>query len=547
MTNKDLANLIFPDIDLTIEDLDRKYPKRNLKEGAKVTRVAPSPTGFMHIGTFMQVAIDYVMAKNSGGVFMLRIEDTDQARLVDGAVDLIYNTLDQYELVADEYEKDGRIVGNYGPYVQSERKELYHVFLKHLVEIGRAYPCFCSKEETDSVAENQKKEGLRTGYYGRYAKCRNLSIEEACEKIKNGEEYVIRFKSSGNFNKKFKFDDAKFGTIELPENDEDIVIMKASTKLPTYHFAHVVDDYLMKTTHVVRGEEWLSSVPKHIDMFNAFGFKPPKYVHTSLILKKDGDSVRKISKRKDPEALMTFYVEKGYPSKAVIDSVMTIANSNYEEWRTGHPDNLFTDFEFSPKKISKSGAFFDMDKLDNISKNIISRMKKDELYEGLYSWASTYDEEFANLIKDNKEYTTSILNIEREQKKPRKDYICYSDIKEKIWYMFDELYDKHEKVYEYQNITDEKEIDNIVKTYFDKYYDENDDKETWFNKIKDLSEELGYAREVKDYKNEPEKYKGHVGDVSTVIRVRVTTRSMTPDLYEILRILGKERILKRLG
>ncbi len=547
MTNKDLANLIFPDIDLTIEDLEKKYPKRDLKEGAKVTRIAPSPTGFMHIGNFMQLVIDYVMAKNSGGVFMLRIEDTDQARLVDGAIDVIYNTLDQYGLIADEYEKDGKIVGNYGPYVQSERKELYHVFLKHLIEIGRAYPCFCSKEETDAVAEIQKKEGLRTGYYGRYAKCRNLSIDEAYEKIKNGEEYVIRFKSSGNFNKKFKFDDAKFGTIELPENDEDIVIMKASTKLPTYHFAHVVDDYLMKTTHVVRGEEWLSSVPKHIDMFNAFGFKPPKYVHTSLILKKDGDSVRKISKRKDPEALMTFYVEKGYPSKAVIDSVMTIANSNYEEWRTGHPDNPFTDFEFSPKKISKSGAFFDMDKLDNISKNIISRMNKDELYEELYKWAETYDKEFAKLVKENKDYTISILNIEREQKKPRKDYVCYSDVKEKVWYMFDELYENHEKVYEFQNIKDEKEIDSIVNTYFDKYYDENDDKETWFEKIKDLSEEFGYAREVKEYKENPEKYKGHVGDVSTVIRVRVTTRSMTPDLYEILRILGKERILKRLG
>ena len=546
MTNKDLANLIFPDITKTIEDYDKEYPNRDLKEGAKVTRVAPSPTGFMHIGTFMSAMIDYVMAKNSGGVFMLRNEDTDQERIVEGAVDVIFKTFDAYNIVPDEYERDGKIVGNYGPYVQSERKEIYHAFLKHMIEIGRAYPCFCTKEETDAVAEIQKKEGLRTGYYGRYAKCRNLSIDEAYERIKNGENYILRFKSSGNFNKKFKFDDQKLGTIELPENDEDLVIMKASTKLPTYHFAHIVDDYLMKTTHVVRGEEWLSSVPKHIDMFNAFGFKPPKYVHTSLILKKDGDSVRKISKRKDSEALMTFYIEKGYPSKAVIDSVMTIANSNYEEWRTGHPDSPFTDFEFSPKKISKSGAFFDMDKLDNISKNIISRMTKDELFDELYKWATTYDVDFAKLIKENVDYTKSILNIEREQKKPRKDYAYYSEIKEKIWYMFDELYDSHEKNYEYQTINDEEEIEKIVKTYFEKYYDESDDKETWFNKIKDLSEEFGYAREVKAYKENPDGYKGHVGDISTAIRVRVTTCSMTPDLYEILKLLGKERILKRL-
>ena len=546
MTNEDLAELIFPNISKTIEDYEKEYPLRDLKEGAKVTRVAPSPTGFMHIGTFMQVAIDYVMAKNSGGVFMLRIEDTDQARLVEGSVELIHDTLNTYGLVADEYEIDDKVVGNYGPYVQSKRVDIYHAFLKHLIKIGRAYPCFCEKEETDAVAEMQKKEGLRTGYYGRYAKCRNLSVDEAYNKIKNGENFVLRFRSSGNFNKKFKFDDAKIGTVELPENDEDIVIMKASTKLPTYHFAHVVDDYLMRTTHVVRGEEWLSSVPKHLDMFNAFGFKPPKYVHTSLILKKDGDSVRKISKRKDPEALMTYYIEKGYPSKAVIDSVMTIANSNYEEWRTSHPDNPFTDFEFSPKKMSKSGAFFDMDKLDNISKNIISRMTKDELFDELYKWALRYDEDFAKLIKDNEEYTKAILNIEREQKKPRKDFAHYSEIKEKIWYMFDELYLEHDKNYEYQTINDEEEIDKIVKTYFEKYYDESDDKETWFNKIKDLSEEFGYAREVKAYKENPEGFKGHVGDISTAIRVRVTTCSMTPDLYEILKLLGKERILERL-
>ncbi len=546
MTCKDLADLIFPNVTKTIEDYEKEYPERNLPEGAKVTRVAPSPTGFLHIGGIMQALIDINLARSSGGVFMLRIEDTDRARFVEGATEIIHKTLKHYGLDPDEYEENGVVYGEYGPYVQSERKEIYQAFAKHLIEIGRAYPCFCTKETLDEVRIIQERSKIRPGYHGRYARCRKLSIDEAYERVKKGEPFVLRFKSEGNFEQKFAFEDLVKGKVDLPENDMDVPIMKSSDGLPTYHFAHLVDDHLMRTTHVVRGEEWLPSVPLHIELFKAFGFKAPKYIHTPLILKKDGNSVRKISKRKDPEALMAYYIEKGYPKEAVIESVMTIINSNYEEWRTGHPDSPYTEFTFNPKKMSASGAFYDLDKLDNISKNIISRMSAKGLYEELFRWAQEYDKDFCVIISKDKNYTTSVLNIEREQKKPRKDYANYSEIKKKIWFMFDDLWEASNKDFVYQTINDKKEISEIVNTYFNEYYDESDDKETWFNKIKDLSEKLGYAREVKEYKEHPEKYKGHVGDVSTVLRIAITHESMTPDLYEIMKILGKNRMLNRI-
>lgn len=546
MTYKDLADLILPNITKTIEDYEKEYPERNLPEGAKVTRFAPSPTGFMHIGNMMSATIDYVLAKKSGGIFYVRNEDTDQARTVEGALDFIHETLSHYGIYPDEYEYNGKTVGEYGPYVQSERREIYQAFVKHLIEIGRAYPCFMSKEEADKIREEQAHQKKRIGIYGRYARFRNLPIEEAIERIKNGEEYVIRFKSEGDFDKRFIFEEQNKGKMEFPENDIDFPIMKSDDLLPTYHFAHLVDDHLMRTTHVVRGEEWISSVPVHYELFKTFGFKMPKYIHNSLILKKDGDTIRKISKRKDPEFLMFYYVEKGYPALAVIEAVMTIANSNYEEWRMGHPDTPFYEFEFSPKKMSSSGALFDLDKLDNISKNIISKMKATEVYDELYKWASRFDEEFAKLLEENKEYTISILNIEREQKKPRKDFTYYSEIKSKIWYMFDSLWDEETKPYEFQTISDKDEIKTIVDKYFDEYYDETDDKDTWFNKVKKLSESLGYAPEVKMYKENPDAYKGHVGDVSTVLRIAITREAMTPDLYEIMHIMGKSRMMDRI-
>ena len=547
MTNKDLANIIFPDIDKDIKYYEDMYPNRELKEGAKVTRFAPSPTGFVHIGNFQSALIDFVLAHNSNGVFYLRNEDTDQARKIDGAIDIILSTLNDYDMVPDEYEYNDKVVGNYGPYIQSERKEIYHTFIKHLIEIGRAYPCFCTVEELDLMRQKQEKYKARLGYYGRYAKCRNLSIEEQIERIKNGEEYVIRFKSLGDNEKRFFFDDLVRGTLNLPENDMDIIIMKSNDKLPTYHFAHFVDDYLMHTTHVVRGEEWLSSVPVHIELFKAFNVKPPKYIHTPLIVKRDGNGVRKLSKRKDPEATMSYYKELGYPAIAVIESLMTIINSNYEEWHTANPDKTYLDFTYSPKKMSATGgALYDLEKLNNISKNIISKFKADYLYDELSKWSKVYDSEFYELITKYKDYTINILNIEREQKKPRKDYENYSSIKGLIWYMYDELFFNEEKTYDFGTINDNEEIKLIVNTYFDKFYNKEDDKETWFNKMKELCDSLGYASNMKEYKENPDKFKGNVADVSTVIRVAITTSSQTPDLYEILKLIDNDRIAKRI-
>lgn len=545
MTNKDLANLIFPDIKLTVEDYKKMYPKRNV--GA-VTRFAPSPTGYVHIGGIYQAIIDFLIAKNNNGVFMLRIEDTDQKREVKEAVDLIKEALEYYGLTADEYELDGKTVGSYGPYVQSERKEIYHAFIKYLVEIGRAYPCFCTKETLDELRVMQEQKKQRTGYYGKYAKCRNLSVEEMIEKVKNGEAYVMRFRSEGDFERKFKFYDEVKGDLELSENDEDLVIMKSDNLLPTYHFAHVVDDFLMGTTHIVRGEEWLSSAPKHVELFNAFGFGDLTYtyVHTPLIIKKEGNSIRKISKRKDPEASMSYYSELGYPAVAVIESLMTIINSNYEEWHTANPDKSFVDFEYNPQKMSSSGALYDLEKLNNISKEFISKMKATDLCDEAYKWASKYSESLKELIDRDKEYFTSILNIEREQEKPRKDIVNYSMIENLIWYMFDDKFDSMDKEYEWKNITDLDEIKNILNVYIDKYYDINDDKETWFNKVKLLCDELGYASNIKEYKADPSKFKGNVADVSTVIRVALTSKSNTPDLYEIMKLFGKDRILSRI-
>lgn len=544
MTNKDLANLIFPNINKTVEDYEKMYPSRN---GEVVTRFAPSPTGYVHIGGIYQAIIDYLIAKNNNGKFMLRIEDTDQKREVKEAVELINEALNYYGLFPDEYEKDGNIVGNYGPYVQSERKEIYHAFIKHLIEIGRAYPCFCKKEELDELRVMQEHKKLRTGYYGKYAKCRNLSVDEMIDKIKSGEEYVIRFKSMGDFEIKFKFHDEVKGDLELSSNDEDFVIMKSDNLLPTYHFAHVVDDHLMHTSHVIRGEEWLSSAPKHVELFNAFGFELPKYVHTPLIIKKEGNSIRKISKRKDPEASMSYYSELGYPAKAVIESLMTIINSNYEEWHTANRDKNYLEFTYNPSKMSSSGALYDLEKLNNISKDIISRMTKDELYNLSYEWSKKYSKDLQELIEQNKDYYISIINIEREQEKPRKDIVNYSMIIDLIWYMYDSEFNSRNLEYEWKNITDKTEIKNILNTYITKYFDENDDKDTWFNKVKELCDELGYASNIKEYKANPDNYKGSVADISTVIRVGVTTKSNTPDLYEILRLLGKERIIDRIN
>lgn len=545
MTDKELADLIFPNIDKTIEDYEKMYPERELSEGAKVTRFAPSPTGFVHIGNFLAALTDFLIAKNSNGIFYLRNEDTDTKREVEEAVDKIMEVLEYSSIMPQEYEYKGEVKGNYGPYVQSERKEIYHAFIKHAIEIGRAYPCFCTASELEEMRKKQEARKAMPGYYGAWAKCRDLTNEERAERVKNGEPFVIRFKSLGNPNRKIKYNDLVMGLIEFPENNNDMVIMKSNDLLPTYHFAHLVDDHLMRTTHVVRGQEWLPSVPLHVELFDAFGFKQPEYIHNSLLLKQDGDTRRKISKRKDPEALMSYYIEKGYPSISVIESLMTILNSNYEEWRENNPDASFLEFPFNPAKVGTTGALYDLEKLDNISKNIISKMTKEEVYGGLCEYAKQYDKDFYDLITANVDYTKSILNIEREQAKPRKDFAKYSDVKKSIWYMFDELYNPSE--FEWMKITDKEEIKNILNTYMEKYYNEDDDKDTWFDKVKMLTDELGYATNMKEYKQNPDNYKGSVADISTVIRVGVTSCSQTPDLYYILKLLGKTRIMERIN
>ena len=544
MTKKDLAELMYPSVTLTREDYELKYPERNLNEGAVVSRFAPSPTGFVHMGSLLTAFVESKVPKDTNGVFYLRIEDTDGKRSVENGVQGIIDDLKNFDIKIDEgVISETEEKGNYGPYTQSKRVDIYNTYAKYLVENDLAYPCFCTPEELDEIRNKQEVNKERIGYYGHHAKCRHMKVEEAYERIKNGEKYVLRIKSNGDYSKKIVLNDLVRGKIEFPENDIDSVLIK-SDGIPVYHFAHAIDDHLMHTTHVLRGEEWISSYPLHYELFKVLGFKMPKYAHLGLVMKIDENGTRrKLSKRKDPEAAVSYYHEKGVPIEAVKLYLMTIANSNFEEWLNQNPDKGIDDFKFDFKKMSASGSLFDLEKLLNISKNYISKLTKDEVYDNLSKWANTYDNDFYNLITKYKEYTKEVLNIEREQKKPRKDYASYSDIKGQVFYMYDELYNP--KDYEWGSITDKNEINTILKLYIDKYYDISD-KEVWFNNIKLLSDELGYASNMKDYKNNPENYKGSVADISTVLRVALTSKSMTPDLYEIIRLLGKERILKRI-
>lgn len=543
MDFNELADLIFPNAK-DVSYYEEKYPERNLKEGAMVTRFAPSPTGFIHIGGLFGSIIDRKLAEQTDGVFILRVEDTDQKREIENGVMQIVDGLKAFDVIPNEgVVSETEEIGEYGPYKQSERKDIYQAYAKSLIKQGLAYPCFCTPEELEEIRAKQEAAKIRPGYYGVWAKYRTLPIDEAVEKIKNGEHYIIRFKSQGREDRRIKHKDAIKGNIEFPENDQDIVIIKADG-LPTYHFAHAVDDHLMRVTHVIRGDEWVSSLPLHLELFRALGFKPPKYAHTATIMKDDNGSKRKISKRKDPEAAVSYYHEQGIPSDAVVEYLLNIANSSFEPWRRANKDKDIKEFELQLNKMSVSGAVFDMVKLLDVSKNVISKYSAEKIYEETLKWASKYDEELAKLLSENKEYSIKVLNIERGKAKPRKDISKWSDVKEIIKYMYEEEYSKMDE-YEFQNINDKEEIKDIVKSYIENYFDISDDKDTWFNKMKDLSESKGYAREVKAYKQEPEKYKGHVGDISTVIRVVLTTKHNTPDLYEIMQVLGKENVIKR--
>lgn len=550
MTDKELADLIFPDIKETPEDYEKMYPKRNLKEGAVVSRFAPSPTGFVHMGSLLTTLIERKIPDETEGVFYLRIEDTDQKRSVENGISGIVQDLKNFDIKIDEGAlSETESTGVYGPYVQSQRKKIYECYAKSLIERGLAYPCFCSPEELDKTRKIQELNKERIGYYGSFAKCRNLTNEERKERILRGDPYVIRLKSPGVYEHKVVFNDLVRGKVVFPENDMDVVLIKGDG-LPIYHFAHAIDDHLMRTTHVLRGEEWLSSVPVHIQLFDILGFELPKYAHLGLVMKIDEETgqKRKLSKRKDKEAAVSFYHEQGIPVMAVKLYLMTIGNSNFEEWLNQNPGHDYNEFKFDFKKMSASGSLFDLEKLINISRNYISRLTAEEVYENALKYTEEYDKEFNDLLVKHKDYAINMFNIERNQKKPRKDYAKYSDIRPYTWYMFDELFEKEEnKVYEWQTINNLGEIKNILKLYLEKYYHEEDDEQTWFERLKDLSEELGYAREVKDYKENSEKYKGHVGDISMVLRVAVTTKNQTPNLYQIIKLFGKDRLVKRLN
>ena len=538
--NEKLAELLYPDVSLTIDILEKKYPKRNLDEKAEVCRFAPSPTGRMHMGNLFASFVPERFAHQSNGVFILRIEDTDDKRAIDDGINLIMQDLKEYNYKVDEGPNSG---GEYGPYIQSQRKEIYHTVAKYLVSIGRAYPCFCSEDDLTHMREHQEHKKERIGYYGRYAKCRNLTYDEVKAHIDNGDKWVLRLKSMGDFNKKIVFKDLIKGTIELPENDIDQVLVK-SDGIPPYAFAHVCDDHFMRVTIVTRDDSYISSVPYHLELWDACGFEKPKFAHLLPLNKKDGEVVRKLSKRKDPEAAVAFYHEKGIPTEAVKLYFATLLNSNFDGWFLQNQDKDYQEFSFSFNKMCTSGgSLFDIEKLINISKNYLSRLKAEEVFANLDNWSKEFDNEFNQLIKQYREYTISVLNIEREQKKPRKDFACYSEIKENIWYMYDELFSDID--FDFSFLKHEEDAKKIVSTYLSDFFDINDDKETWFNKIKELTLKMGYNTNMKEYKENPDEFRGSIADISNVIRVSLTTKLTTPDLFEIIKLLGNERVCER--
>ncbi len=545
MNRKEYADFLVPNIQHDTEYYEKKYPKRNLKEGAIVVRVAPSPTGFVHFGTLFQGQVNHNLAKNSGGVFMLRIEDTDQKREVENGISEIIEAFRFYNITYDEGPiSKTEEKGNYGPYTQSKRKDIYGAYVKSLIEKDLAYPSFITEEELENLRHEQEVSKSRIGYYGRFATDRNLPMEEVIQKIKNGEKYVIRLKSPGNFDHKITFYDLVKGKVEMPENDIDHVILKGDG-LPTYHFAHVIDDHLMHTTHITRGDEWLSSLPIHIQMHEMLGFEVPQYAHIAPIMKEEDGKRRKISKRKDPEANVFEFKKQGIPIEAVKEYLMTLSNSNFEAWFEEDETKEIDHFPITFEKMNVAGALFDMEKIINLSKNFIARLTAEEFFQRILNWAEEYDTNFANILKKEKQDAIRILNIERGGIKPRKDYSSYSDVHKNIWYIFDEEFHPKKEEYEFDKITDPEEIKIILKTYLEKYYNEEDTQDVWFDKIKQMTQTLGYAANMKEYKQNPEKYKGNVADISTVIRVAATSKKQTPNLYDILQILGKERIQKR--
>ena len=541
MDNAKLAELLFPQINKTPEDYEAIYPQRNLPEGARVTRFAPSPTGFLHFGNLFTCLVSYKTAKTTGGVFYVRVEDTDQKRKVEGAIEVMLKGLSVYGIVPDEgVIGDGEEKGDYAPYYQSQRKDIYQAFAKRLVEDGLAYPCFMSAEELDEIRAQQENESIK-GIWGKWAKHRDLSFDEIESRISAGEAWTLRLKSPGTPEGKCFFDDMIKGKIEMPENVQDVVILK-SDGIPTYHFAHAIDDHLMRTTHVVRGDEWISSTPIHLQLFKVLGFKPPKYAHVAPIMKEENGGKRKLSKRKDPEAAVTYYAEEGYPSESVNEYMLTLSNSNFEDWRRMNQNEEIEKFPFNLKKMSVSGALFDMVKLTDVSKNVICKMPAAKVFNLSYQWAQEYNPDLAALYEQDKNRATAILNIDRENKKPRKDIAKWSDIPDYISYMYPETFEPN---FELTGNATPALAAEVLEKYIGAV-NLSDDKDQWFERIKALCPEVGCTPNVKEFKAEPEKFRGHVGDVSTVIRVALTGRTNTPDLFAITALLGEAEVKSRL-
>ena len=539
MTNKEYASFLLPNVEHDWQYYEEKYPKRDLSENQIVTRFAPSPTGFVHMGSLYASFADLQFAKQTNGICILRIEDTDGKRTVENGVQGIIDDFKNLNITFDEGMGFG---GNYGPYLQSERKDIYQAYAKKLIEEDLAYPCFATPEYLEEIREYQAHKKLRIGIYKKYAKDRDLSKEEAIEKINNGEKYIIRLKSPGDFENKVILHDLVKGDIEMPENDIDEVIIK-SDGLPTYHFAHAIDDHLMHTTHVIRGDEWVSSFPIHEQLFKVLGFELPKYAHIAPITKKEGNIVRKLSKRKDEDAAISYYVKKGIPTEVIRLYLATLANYDFEEWYANNSDKSINDFTFEFSKMPIGGSAFDLEKLLSISRIYFSRLKNTTLFEMLDNYTKEYDLEFNKVINENKEYTLNILNIERDIERPRKDIAALEEVKSYFWYMYPSLFDINNDDY-----IDIKSCDKqIVLDYINNIYNENDSQEEWFNKVKEYASNNGYSSDKKEYKENPDKYLGMVSDFCALLRIIICKKNQSPNIYYLIKYLGKEELIKRIN
>ena len=535
-----LAELLFPHVTATPEELEARFPQRNLPEGAVVTRMAPSPTGFVHLGNLVQGMISERMAHRTKGVLFLRVEDTDAKREVPGAVEVLISSLKHYNIHFDEGATIDGDNGAYGPYRQRQRAEIYHVYAKKLVMEGKAYPCFCTEEELTAMREKQEANKETTGYYGPYALWRDRPMEDIQAQLAAGNPWVLRFRSTGSIENQFKFDDLVKGKLTITENNVDHVLLK-SDGIPTYHFAHAVDDHLMRTTHVVRGDEWLSTLPFHIQLFQALGFKLPKYVHIGPLMKMDGASKRKLSKRKDPELALTYYKAEGFSTTAMREYLMTVLNSNFEDWRRANPDADMDTFPFSPKKLNPAGSLFDYAKLIDVSKNVISRMTAEDVYRQLTEWALEFQPDFGEKLAQDPDYAKAILAIGRGGKKPRKDLATWKDARDYMGFFYDDYLESpvFDQKFSRETISD-------VLTRFLEGFDPADDSAVWFNKVKAITEAIGFTTDMKAYKLDPAAFPGTVADVSTFIRLAVTGKTNSPDLYTVMQLLGPDRTAERI-